>query len=185
MAQRGDRLTAVNLQDLVKCLVSLKSRGNAQADLVSLAVGAVYALRRADELGYTDGAGITSWSDVQKAGRAIANGASPLGRFIAGYYYNDALLRLDIAYENALRMVTNLHGLEDQKALVAAGRTRGIPGRLMSEWKPIRDEVNVLKHRNPEQRRRHRAGQGVRTAAVRAGIDNLVSLLESHAISGG
>jgi hypothetical protein len=69
--------------------------------LMSVAIGVMYALHSALAQDYSDADG-TAFSHVRKAAEALARGQTPqTQKYLAGYYFNDALLRLDIAYENA------------------------------------------------------------------------------------
>src|SRR5262245_31527055 len=127
-------------ESLAERLVQLSPRRSDEGDLVSVALGAVYALKRAVELDYSD-RDITSWSDTQKAGRIIGQGrALASGRYMAGYYFNDAILRLDVAYENVLRFITGLMDYEDQETLVAKAKSKGIPHDLLMHWPLIHEE---------------------------------------------
>ena len=36
------------------------------------------------------------------------------GRYVAGYYFNDALFRIDVGFENALRNLTGLRNITDK-----------------------------------------------------------------------
>lgn len=71
------------------------------------------------------------------------------------------------------------------KELVAQALSKTHVGREeFDEWLRIRDEVGGLKHRNPEQIRRHRRGRGVNVSTVVSALSKLVALMEKHVVPG-
>jgi hypothetical protein len=143
-----------------------------------VAVGALCALVSALKLGYSD-SNDTQWVHAQKVARALSRGELPLtGTYLAGYHFNDALLRLDIAYENALRRLTRRRGNELAKTLIALAVEKGWNARDFRSWNIVRAEVNALKHRNPEQIDRQRKRQTVPLDVAFSAATNLVLLIE-------
>jgi len=109
----------------------------------------------------------------------MADGSEPRNqRYLGGYYFNDALLRLDIAYENAVRDLTELHGPETIDVLIAAANRKGHDAATFREWEKIHDEVNALKHRGPEQTTRHRRGKAVSNETALVAAEKIATFLE-------
>jgi hypothetical protein len=114
---------------------------------------------------------------MRAAALGIAKGEPPsTGRSVAGYYFNDALFRLDVGFETALRHLTGQKNgrIEDVTATAKAM----IDSSLMRHWHPVRDELNTLKHRNPEQKTRHAEKRGVPLHVACAAAADLVQVLK-------
>jgi hypothetical protein len=138
------------------------------------------AIRYALTFGFSDDASDgTKPEHVVKALGALERNGPPTGEtYLAGHYFNDALLRLDIAYENALRRFTGLSGMTKAERLVKSAKTRGCPEVSFSAWLDVRKEVNRLKHDIPKQVRERRAGRAVTWMTVLTAARNLLPLIE-------
>jgi hypothetical protein len=66
------------------------------------------------------------------------------------FYFNNALFRVDVGFERVTRYISNYGGRGGIEALKNKAIKSGIPERLLEPWEKIRNEVNALKHRNPE-----------------------------------
>ena len=151
--------------------------------LISVAVGVIYAITSAVKLGYSgQRSRRTQQVHVRKAAEALARGETPeTSVYLAGYYFNDSLLRLDIAYESVLRRITRQRGNEPAAELIELAATKNSLNReQFTEWLRIRDEVNALKHLNPDQIERHRTGRAVDVKTVATALIKLIPLIEKR-----
>lgn len=125
---------------------------------------------------------MTEQGHVRKAVEALERGEIPrTKKYLAGYYFNDAMIRVDIAYENLLRRITQLKSDERAEDLVNAAVDAKVIDRTQCDaWLKIRDEVNDLKHRNPEQIARHRRGHGVSMKIIISALTKLVALVDGR-----
>jgi hypothetical protein len=177
--------TAQSLERLAQRLCDLAPVNDTARGLVSVATGALYALHQAHAREYSGCRDeVPELSHAIKVAEALAARRSPVNRmYLGGYYFNDALLRLDIAYENAIRAVTSARREDDQNALIEAAIARGHASDQFREWRLIRAEVNGFKHRNPRQIARHKAGRGVPPEKALLAAHKLVEFME-RTISG-
>jgi hypothetical protein len=169
------------LSELAGRLAQLRTAESQDLGLISVAVGAIYAVKSAVKLGYSGLRSTrTQQVHVRKAAEALGRGGTPrTSVYLAGYYFNDSLLRLDIAYEGVLRRITREGGDARSDELIELAVTvPGIGREQFAEWRRIRKEVGGLKHRNPEQIERHRTGRGVDVKTVVSALMKLVSLIE-------
>jgi hypothetical protein len=161
-------------------LAALDPQQHEHVGLVSVTVAAIYAIRKALSFGSSGSPGdLTRRGHVLKAGEALARGETPPRVYLAGYYFNDSLVRVDIAYENILRHRTRRRGNENSKTLIDLAVKTGWDAEQFGAWKLIRDEINGLKHRNPEQIARRTSGRGVEVETVLAALASLLPLIEA------
>jgi len=116
--------------------------------------------------------------------RAISAGAEPPGNWQRGFFYNSAIMRLDAAWERSIHAILNS---PETKQLSAKQLWRdlrriepSLPAYDKSKFKPVRDEVNALKHDvggAPEPIRE-------RPDVLREGLEALLLLLERRFLSG-
>lgn len=138
-------------------LSRMTPKGTAQETYFNFTFGALYALARAEELDYhrqnkTLGKSTRRTAAAAQLATRMANRGvlTWKGEWVAGYFYNDALLRADIAYEHILRYRTGKKKANGPKLLTKA-ISSGIPKDLLiPSWTRVRDEVNNLKHRSWE-----------------------------------
>lgn len=88
------------LSELAGRLAQLRTAESQDLGLISVAVGAIYAVKSAVKWGYSGLRSTrTQQVHVRKAAEALGRGGTPrTSVYLAGYYFNDSLLRLDIAY---------------------------------------------------------------------------------------
>lgn len=180
---KNGRRPELELAALAKRLSLLWPSSDEAVGLISVAIGAIYGLQRAVVDSETLG-GVPGRSDVMKAAEQLSRKRPPPRIYVVGYELNNALLRLDIAFENALRRLTGLCGLERAADLAAAAERKGIPPEDLARWRRIRDEVNKLKHRNPEQIITRKSRRGIQLADGLAATEQLVTLIE-RVVHGG
>src|SRR5690348_1933311 len=100
-------------------LAHLSPRSGQQSTPLNFAVGALWALAEAHKLGYpslrvTQSRGMRMWGKAKGICLAMNRGGDlpTHGEWLAGYYFNDGIIRIDVAYEHIVRHVTNLHRRE-------------------------------------------------------------------------
>ncbi len=145
------------LTEMADQLSRMTPKGTEQETYFNFAFGALYALARAEELGYnhqnkTRGKSTRRSAAVaQVATRMAQRGVMTWkGEWVAGYFYNDALLRADIAYEHILRYRTGQKKANGPRLLKKAIDSKMPKSLLIPSWTRVRDEVNNLKHRSWE-----------------------------------
>jgi hypothetical protein len=131
------------LGELAGRLAELRTVESEDLGLISVAVGAVYAVKAAAKSGYSGRSSHrTQQGHVRKVAEALARGETPqTDVYLAGYYFNDSLLRLDIAYEGVLRRITRQRGGDKRIAdlIDLAATKKGVGREQFAEWRGIRD----------------------------------------------
>jgi hypothetical protein len=135
---------------------TLRRENDQERGIYSFTLAALYAVSKALDLGVSRRR-TSRLPDEEPILAQLEEGRVPCsGNWLAGYYYNDALLRVDIAFEAIARRRSGLAGDEDIKRLIAEADRHGLNRKFLSRWPDVRREVNAMKHRNPEQIKRHR-----------------------------
>jgi len=134
----------MGIQDLAQRLKKLLPRNDEERRIFTFALGAIYAASWAEALGYSDTTEPNAAELVDQARRPVLDGLAKgirphEGRWVAGFYFNDALFRTDVAFERLIRYVTRDY------ARVAAARDV-LPLNLYDAWNPIHEEAIGLKH---------------------------------------
>lgn len=116
------------LRDLVRQLHLLRPASVAQVSLVGLMAGALYALLTAAELDYDDVRAFPALTpfanEFATALEAIGRDSAPPALWLAGFYFNSALMRLDAI---------------DTRLAIVLGSKPNYGGK-------VRESVNSLKH---------------------------------------
>ncbi len=143
-------------------------------DELDYAVGAIYALFRAEELEYKDRdyplppayqkAPLTRAKDMSE-GKVRKEGA-----WVAGFYFNYALVRIAADYHRVLKVLT---GKDDHAKSLAK---RLAPGFVHTHLDKVHDEVNALKHR-PDGLA---AGRKVKFEEAVQALEELLSVIENR-----
>ncbi|MEK6804908.1 MAG: hypothetical protein AABZ34_19940 [Nitrospirota bacterium] len=129
-----------------------------QSSLYNFALGAIYSLARAEELGYprlSQEPGRV-WRRMEEAKelvlRMLVEDRPPeQGEWLAGYYFNDAIVRLDLAFEHILRYVGNLGPTAAIGEVREVATGKSFPPELLAMWSERgRKADNLLKHRSLE-----------------------------------
>ena len=146
-----------DLKNLAALMEPVTPNDPQQSTIYNFAFGAIYALARAEELGYT---GHTRASGVSmQRSREVKCLATAMkerdqlptsGEWLAGFYMNDALVRADVSYEHVTRYFTG-----DQNGNITVLREKALAhdfpeNMLVPWWQNIRNEVNTLKHNSLE-----------------------------------
>lgn len=66
------------------------------------------------------------------------------GEWLAGYYFNDGIIRIAVAYEHIVRHVTKLQGKELFRRLKKEAIREGLKTEWASLWELAHKEVNRL-----------------------------------------
>lgn len=136
-----DRSTELSdIARLARRLSTLETHSSGETAIIGFVAGALHALKRAAELGYDD-----SWPNIGTAElnreyhaalRATADLVSGPSQWLAGFYFNSALMRLD-ALKDRIR---KLAGVKRKKL---AHEVRVVVNRLKHDVDPYAVEWNV------------------------------------------
>ncbi|NGZ04283.1 MAG: hypothetical protein CV090_14680 [Nitrospira sp. WS238] len=129
-----------------------------QSSLYNFALGAVYSLARAEQLGYPRQSQEPGrvWRRIEETKglvlRMLVDGQPPeQGEWLAGFYFNDAIVRLDLAFEHILRYVGNLGPPAAIGEVREVATRKSFPSELLTIWSERgRNADNMLKHRSLE-----------------------------------
>ncbi len=129
-----------------------------QATLYNFTIGAIYSLARAEQLGYPrqsqqPGRGGRRTEEVKTfITRMLVEDRPPEhGEWLAGFYFNDAIFRADVAFEHTLRYVANIGPTTPVGEIRREAARKRFPPELLTIWsKKARDGGSALKHRSLE-----------------------------------
>lgn len=129
-----------------------------QSSLYNFTLGAIYSLARAEELGYPGQSQESGrvWRRMDEAKemalRMLGEDQPPeRGEWLAGFYFNDAIVRLDLAFEHILRCVGNLGPTAAIGEVREVATRKSFPSELLTIWSERgRNADNMLKHRSLE-----------------------------------
>ena len=128
------------------------------SSLYNFALGAIYSLARAEQLGYPRQSQEPGrvWRRMEEAKelvlRMLVDDQPPeQGEWLAGFYFNDAIVRLDLAFEHILRYVGNLGPTAAIGEVREVATRKSFPPELLTIWSERgRNADNMLKHRSLE-----------------------------------
>lgn len=69
---------------------------------------------------------------------------------MAGYYYNDGIIRIAVAFEHLVRHETGLHDKERLDEMKLEACRKGFHSQWLKSWCDVHDELNAIRHRNKE-----------------------------------
>lgn len=129
-----------------------------QSSLYNLALGAIYSLARAEQLGYPRQSPEPGrvWRRLDEVRemilRMLVEDRPPQqGEWLAGFYFNDAILRLDLAFEHVLRYIGDLGPTAAIGEAREVATRKSFPPELLAIWSERgRKADNMLKHRSLE-----------------------------------
>ena len=153
-----------------------------EAGLVTFPIGALYYAKEAKNNGFVDvGNNEDRWKGELAAtieiGRKISRSEGLYDTKLTGImHFNSALMRIDVGYERLLRYLTGYKGVSRKDLLSLALSSHGIEEATLRGWFTVRNEVNAMKHRNPEIFSRNR----VTFDQMLSALFELVNLLEKH-----
>lgn len=142
------------LQVLARRLAQLNAWHDEHTTPLNFAVGATYALGMAHALDYDDraeaGRGQRMWDLASAIAQDLSHGRDlPRdGEWLAGYCFNNAIIRIAVSYEHIVRHVTGMHGREDINKLIKTATPLGFLERWEKAWRPMHNELNAIRHRN-------------------------------------
>lgn len=128
------------------------------SSLYNFALGAIYSLARAEQLGYPRQSQEPGrvWRRMEEAKelvlRMLVDDQPPeQGEWLVGFYFNDAIVRLDLAFEHILRYVGNLGPTAAIGEVREVATRKRFPSELLAIWSERgRNADNMLKHRSLE-----------------------------------
>lgn len=140
-------------------------------------VGAAFSLKKAQELGFIDNTDVRYSEELNEIARQIATGKLPeQGAWLAGFYFNSALLRFAATYHIILKLmfdnVDESRKVLSEKAVIT-GKVHPDDIDLLDK---IYQDTNDFKHEG-DKLLRYRRVQSM-DDAIRAGC-KLISLLAS------
>lgn len=171
MPENQDEDIQKQIRQLAEQFRHVQPESPAESTLYNFAFGALYAFGRAVALDYCihyrQGTSLAKTKTVSKERAAeaatlaanLANETVPLekalpasGKWLAGYYYNDALLRIDVCYEQVTRYFLKEQGFADGDWLLAQSLRKDFPPDLIAPvWPKIRGHVNDIKHKSTKK----------------------------------
>lgn len=141
------------LRDIAVRLSRLKPRTNQESTSLNFSVGALYALIRAEQLEYPSqrcfrGRGFKMWEKAKGLCSKIERGEQlqERGDWFAGFFFNDAIVRIDVAFEHIVRHSIKLYVPIEHRNLIEQAARRGFKKEWADSWSPVHKEVNRLKH---------------------------------------
>lgn len=186
-----------DLRDLLKRVKALSSEFPKLTHTFNFMVGAVYSLREAHGQGHRDRATYDETDRTEHLRRlheaidAVAADATPEPVWIAGFYYNAAVMRIDACHERLLKAMLEAAGVQPEKAKGGEAETEAWAKQLETTLRLdpplarqhlalVRKEVNKLKHKLYGQELSHALGRPEQNDLVNAtaAINELVALME-------
>ena len=70
------------------------------------------------------------------------------GEWLAGFFFNDGIVRIDVAFEHIVRHSIKLYGHIEHRDLLRQAHPQGFKKEWADSWNPVHKEVNRLKHQN-------------------------------------
>ena len=145
----------IRFQNLAKQFTVINPKNHGERTAYNFAFGALHAFARANELNLCAtkpkrGTSKQRTEEVRSIAARMASSAYIVqdGPWLAGFYYNDVLLRCDVCYEHLLRYWTRKRGHASAEDLIDRARKSNFKEvRFLKPWLKIRRQVNVLKHR--------------------------------------
>ncbi len=155
MPENQDKEIEKEIKQLAEQLRGVQPENAASCTLYNFAFGALYAFGRAVSLGYLaqyneELSPSPSIPVSRQRAKEVAQLAAeltkenvPLGKalpisgdWLAGYYYNDALLRIDVCYEQVTRYFLNEQGFVSGDWLLAQSLKKDFPPDLVAPTWP-------------------------------------------------
>jgi hypothetical protein len=147
--------TQKTLRDLAARLSIFETTSGPETTPLNFAVGAIFAFVKADEFGFqfgTDlGRGLRTWIEARAICENIARGILPtMNNWLAGYFYNDGIIRIAAAFEHLIRLETGKHCHEQLRDLKMLGEKYGFSPESMLSFARVHDELSAIRHRNKD-----------------------------------
>jgi hypothetical protein len=161
------KVMATRLHSLLKAL----PENDAITDTLDYVIGALYGLKRAKSLGFSDRPGVrheTYGAYLTKYVLDIAYGNQVHSLWLGGFYFNSAIQRLAASYDR----IPGLLGAGEGKA---RERMISVSGSEGKDWYSVYKEVNALKH-DPKGMAK---GRRVTLEMALNAVDELLDLVEA------
>ena len=142
-------------QSLAKQFAGMTPENHGERTAYNFAFGALHAFARAKELNLREtkperGTSKQRTEEVRRIAGSMATSGYIVqnGPWLAGFYYNDVLLRCDVCYEHLLRYWTRKRGHASAEDLIQRAKKSNFKEvKFLKPWLKIRKQVNLLKHR--------------------------------------
>jgi hypothetical protein len=129
----------MDFDQVVAAAQTLPTRTDVERGLKGLTIGVLHSLRRSRELGFTTRAGAAVGpdysSELDAAGLALLSGQPMPSEWLAGFYFNSALVRIAAGSHRALRVVF----------ATGQGGFWSLSERAVRERKVAESEINLLR----------------------------------------
>lgn len=172
----------MSLAKLASRLAALKANTPQKTGLITYPIGALYCAHKAKQCGFTDRtAHLKRWGnelrEAQCVAREISISRTPSkSGWISIVYFNSALMRIDVGFERLIQYVANSRSSKSDR-LIKLAQDHRISAHALARWRAVRkQEVNVLKHCNPNALTKDRMTYREMLLA----LEDLVELLERH-----
>ena len=133
----------MSIAEVARRLKNLSPRNDEEYRIFTFALGAIYAAANAEALDFSHTTEPEPGELVRQAQsvlNSLATGDMPRGnRWTAGYYFNDALFRTDVAFERLVRYMRRDYAGE-------LGAQEVLSSDIRAAWDPIHEEVIGMKH---------------------------------------
>jgi len=141
---------SLDIESFSKEIVTVKTSGDVLRGVKGLLVGAAFSLRKAHQLGFNAAESSRYDDELDSAAQQIAANKLPEeGDWLAGFYFNSALMRIAAAYHILLKRMLDINDKQDlsRKAL----KDMAIKNRLICEddivsLDEVYQDVNDFKH---------------------------------------
>jgi hypothetical protein len=172
----------MSLKTIARRLSNLNANSPEKAGLLTYPIGALYCAYEAQKSNFTDRIGHPKrWrveldAALAAVGDIAASRRPSMSAWTSIVHFNSALFRIDVGFERLIKHITGSRSCRID-VLIPLARKHGIPAAALQQWKLIRkQEVNTLKHRNPESLTMDR----MKFAEMIKALQTLVDLLESR-----
>jgi hypothetical protein len=172
----------MSLVSIARRLSNLNANNPEKAGLITYPIGALYCAYEAKRCNFTDRiAHPKRWrielDDALLAAQDMGKSRRPSkSSWISIVHFNSALMRIDVGFERLIKHITDSRSCKID-VLIPLAKKQGVPSATLQQWSNVRkQEVNSLKHRNPDALTKERMKFSEMVKALQA----LVGLLESR-----
>ncbi len=141
------------LRNLASRLSKFDTPPGLETTPLNFAAGAVLALLKAHELDFVFGTDsdrpVRVWNEARMICEDIGNGNGlPVeGQWLAGYYFNDGIIRVAVAFEHLVRRETGLVDNGNFREMKDAALKAGFQEHWLKSWNAVHLELNAIRHK--------------------------------------
>ena len=136
----------------------LKSPSDAEeTGLHTYTIGVLHSYARLKELNYDESKWSRDWEERYAEVKSITidmcdGKLKDSGQWLAEYYFNNLVQRLDVAFERVAKRVLHAGGSHTKDVIPKLRTIEGYKNDWAEAWEYLRDkEANLIKHDNPGQ----------------------------------